>query len=107
MTEEVKRPWSEWWNRRPWRPEGMYYSGMSSDERDEMHSKYAREYYATHKSARVARWVTVLGLLLAIFGFWLSFSLSALKSDAGYCIMIGGIVIAFLSFYFFSAFSRA
>jgi hypothetical protein len=51
--------------------------------------------------------VIILALLMSVVGMYVSFSLSAVTSNVGYGLMIGGSVIALISFFFFSAFSRA
>ncbi len=80
---------------------------MTGSERDKRITQRERDYYATHKSARVARWMAIFGLLIAIVGFFVSFSLSRVIADFGNGLMVLGVLVACISVYFFSSITRS
>ena len=75
-------------------------AGMSDEERSEWQAQRAREYYATHKSARVARWRILLGLLIVVVGFFVSMSYARVVSDLGYGLEVLGIAVAVIALFF-------
>jgi hypothetical protein len=97
MNEKTQLSWSEWWNARPWRRGRWIPGGMSSEEKVIWEEKQVREYYATHRSARIARWGLLLGLLVIVGGFVVSGAYSRLVSDLGYGLMALGVVIFIIS----------
>ena len=80
---------------------------MTDRERNEWISRKQREYYKTHKSARISRLVAILGLITTVLGFRLTFSFSQTNVDIGYVLMVMGALIASITVYFFSAITNA
>ncbi len=103
MTDDPSHSWRQWWAARPRRQGVMMPGGMNEDEKLEWRKKKQREYYKTHKSARIARWAEIIALVTVFLGLRLTFSFSQTTVDIGYTIMVAGIVVAFIVFYFFSA----
>ncbi len=88
----------EWWSARPWRPPQHWEPiGTTSEERAEIASRRAHAYYVTHRSARVARWGILSGLLTIAAGFLVSMSLNGVEAHLGDGIMVLGIAVAIVA----------
>jgi len=98
------RDWRRWWESRPRRERPRYIipHGMTEKERDQWEKERQREYFATHRSARVARWTSWLGAVIAVAGFIVSLSLSRIQTYIGYAMMILGAIIVLISVQFVS-----
>jgi hypothetical protein len=70
---------------------------MSSEEEAIWEEKQARDYYASHRSAKIARWGIAFGVLVIVTGFVISGEYSRLVSDLGYGLMALGVVIVVVS----------
>jgi hypothetical protein len=66
---------------------------MTDKEREQADSARARAFYATHRSARVARWAVVIGLLMMPTGFVVSLSLTHSVALLGYWLMGLGLLV--------------
>jgi uncharacterized membrane protein YkgB len=73
---------------------------MSEREREKWETQRDRKYYATHKSARIARRSVFIGLLIAVVGFIVSLSLTRVRADIGNGLMCAGIAMALIAIFF-------
>lgn len=73
---------------------------MSSVERERWEAKHDRDYYATHRSARLARWGIILGLVICAVGFGVSMAYSRGVADLGNVLMVLGMVFAIIALFF-------
>ena len=72
---------------------------MSMDERNEWEHQRQREYYETHRSARLARWGFPVGMTVAIVGTSLADSFSRVTADLGNSVVVLGGLIIVVSFF--------
>lgn len=101
MDDETIQSLGHWWGGRPWRRKPSWMpAGMSAKDRSVWEAKRDREYYATHRSARFARWGVVVGLVISVVGFFVSTAYSRAVSDLGNGLMVLGVTIAFTSMLF-------
>ena len=100
MNDKTRLSWHQWWSTHPWRRQRWMPAGMSTEERSEWLAQRAREHYATHRSARLARWGILLGLMICVAGFFVSMAYSRAVSDLGYGLELLGIAVAVIALFF-------
>jgi hypothetical protein len=107
MDENEQVTWQKWWSLRPSRPRPKkrvvpFFETKHEEEAWFRQCKHEDEleYYATHRSAKLARWGVALGVLIAIVGFVRTFSFSGATDDAGYGLMIFGVLFTIVSIRF-------
>jgi hypothetical protein len=88
----------QWWGDRPWHKRRWMPSGMSTDERNEWETKRYRAYYETHRSARLARWGFLVGVIVATVGTSFADSFSRVTADLGDGVQVLGGLIIVVSF---------
>ena len=99
--------WKRWWADRPRRPQSRMPAGMSENERDKWITERERIYYATHKSARIARKAAILGVIEIIVGWYLTFSVNNVRVGVGWGLIVLGVLVIIVSVYFFSSITRS
>jgi hypothetical protein len=99
--------WQQWWSLRPWRPRPKRRIVPFFETKREEEAWFRQckredelEYYATHRSAKLARWGVALGVVIVIVGVFLTFSFSGATDDAGYGVMIFGVLFTIVAMRF-------
>ena len=86
---------------------GLQPHGLNWQEREEYVNQRERDYYESHRSARIARWTAIAGGVVMVVGFFVSMSLSRTVADIGNATMAVGLVAALIAIFFFSAVTQS
>lgn len=100
MDDDDLVTWRQWWRLRPWRPrpqKRVVPFFRTKQEEEDWKQQCIREYYDTHRSARLARWGVALGVVIVIVGFFLTFTFSGATVHAGYGVMVFGVLFVIIS----------